>query len=194
MLEQVRYDSQGSANKEAEMAPTFESNRLSYRYLTDTDCNENYLSWLNDERINQYLETRWSEQSVDSIKSFVSSVNEDKSSHLFGIFDKATGDHLGNIKLGPINSIHQHGDISYFIGNPNAWGKGFATEAIMRVTQWGFEELLLETIQAGVYQGNVGSVKALEKSGYELQGCIKKQLKGPKGREDHLWFSRSKEQ
>lgn len=191
MLDQVTYSPAGT-----DMPPPSEdiltSERLRYQTLSMDDCNETYLSWLNDKRINQYLETRWSEQSISSIKSFVTATNDDPDSFLFGMFDINTNEHIGNIKIGPINRRHGYGDISYFIGDPNYWGKGLATEAITRVSQFGFDALQLHTIQAGVYSGNIGSIKALEKCGFELQAQIKEQLVGPNGREDHLWYSRKK--
>jgi len=166
-----------------------DSERLHLRPLKQGDCNETYLQWLEDENINQYLETRWSKQTIDAIWQFVESVNQSQHSFLFAIEDKATKTHIGNIKLGPINPNHGYADISYFIGDRDSWGKGFATEAIQTVTEFGFKELKLEMIQAGVYSSNVGSAKALLKSGYEEQGRLKNKFNTVHGgREDHIWY------
>lgn len=63
--------------------------------------------------------------------------------------------------------------MSYFIGEKNAWGKGFATEAIQLVTHFAFEQLHLHRLQAGLYASNIGSGKALEKAGYHLEAVFK---------------------
>ena len=168
---------------------TLESKRLHFRPLVQSDCNQTYLNWLEDVNINQYLETRWSKQSIEAIWQFVDSVNESQHSFLFAIIHKKTDKHIGNIKLGPINPHHQYADISYFIGDREAWGQGFATEAIKTVTDFGLTQLGLELIQAGVYSGNVGSAKALIKSGYEEQGRVKNKFITVQGtREDHIWY------
>ena len=36
------------------------------------DVNENYVAWLNDPLVNQYLETRFSKQDLNSVKSYIS--------------------------------------------------------------------------------------------------------------------------
>src|SRR5690606_30548095 len=66
------------------------------------DCTERYLSWLQDPEINQYLETRWSPQNMQSIEQFVESMLDDPNNYLFAIRDLTTEQHIGNIKLGPI--------------------------------------------------------------------------------------------
>ena len=77
--------------------------------------------------------------------------------------------HIGNIKIGPINWNHMAADVGYFIGSRDAWGKGLATEAVRRVTEFAFEELKLNKCNAGVYSGNPGSIRVLEKAGYILR-------------------------
>ena len=52
----------------------------------ENDYSEEYLSWLDDEEINRYLETRWEPQSEDKIRSFIKSMENSDNSILFGIF------------------------------------------------------------------------------------------------------------
>ena len=167
---------------------------ISLRIVTLEDCNEIYLSWLKDKEINKYLETRWQEQSIDSIKAFVLNILNSSDSYLFAIILNITGKHIGNIKIGPINKNHSYADVSYFIGEKTAWGKGYATEAIGLVTDFGFDKLALHRLQAGLYEKNVSSERCLEKSGYKLEGIMRKQLKSDNGWEDHKYFSILKEE
>jgi len=45
-------------------------------------------------------------------------------------------------------------------------------------------------VQAGLYAGNAGSGKALQKAGYRAEGVFRKQLRNAAGQwEDHLWYS-----
>ena len=41
--------------------------------------------------------------------------------------------HIGNIKLGPINFIHKNAVISYFIGEKKLWKRGYTTLAIEEI-------------------------------------------------------------
>ncbi len=163
------------------------------RDIQITDCNDKYLSWLENPIINQYLETRWEKQDLRKIKSFVRDIKESENSVLFAIVQKSSKKHIGNIKLGPINYNHQYADISYFIGDSKSWGKGYATEAVALVTHYAFNYLDLENVLAGAYESNVGSQRVLEKVGYVLQGKFINQLLNVSGdREDHYFYSMSR--
>jgi [ribosomal protein S5]-alanine N-acetyltransferase len=166
----------------------FRSVRVTLRLVTVEDCTERYVSWLQDPEISKYLETRWSEQSLNSIRNFVSSMVDSSHSYLFAIVDNSSDVHVGNIKIGPIQERHRYADVSYFLGDRGVWGKGLATDAIQIATYLAFDRLALHRVQAGLYEGNIGSGRALEKAGYVLEGRMKQQLMGPDGWEDHLWY------
>src|SRR5262249_11823943 len=155
------------------------------RLLTGKDCNETYLNWLLDPEINQFLETRWRKQTLESITEFVESLWLDPDNYLFAIIEAETKKHIGNIKLGPINRNHLYADISYFIGERSAWCRGYASEAIQLVTQFAFAQLKLHRVQAGLYANNIGSAKALEKAGYHFEAVFRKQLRFDSRWEDH---------
>lgn len=142
------------------------------RMVDLTDCSVVYLNWLNDVEVNQYLETRWSEQSLESIKKFVEDIRNSDHSYLFAIIKDEK--HTGNIKIGPIHPIYKYADVSYFIGDKTQWGKGVATESIKLVTDFGFKILGLNRLQAGAYENNIGSQKALEKNGYIKEATYRK--------------------
>ena len=74
-----------------------ESDLIYLREIDITDCNENYLSWMNDYEINKYLESRFSTHSIDSLKDFVNAMNESENNILFAIIDKSSNTHIGNI-------------------------------------------------------------------------------------------------
>ena len=156
------------------------------RPLRESDYSDEYLSWLEDQEINRYLETRWEEQTEEKIKSFINSMESSQHDILYGIFHDHK--HIGNIKIGLMNWNHMSAHIGYFIGSRDFWGKGLATEAVRRVTQFAFEELNLNKCNAGVYSGNPGSIRVLEKVGYNLEGCQRNEFKGPDGWEDHLLY------
>jgi spore coat polysaccharide biosynthesis protein SpsF len=154
------------------------------RLLAAEDCNERYVQWLQDPEVNQFLETRWQTQTLDTVRAFVASMVSDPASYLFGIFIDSGQRHLGNLKIGPVNKHHGFADISFFIGERVFWGKGIATDAIRTATRCGFERMKLHRIQAGVYASNVGSARALERVGYQREGRLRSRVLGPNGRED----------
>lgn len=173
-----------------------ESKSIYLRNIELSDCNAEYLSWLEDVEVNMYLETRWQKQTLEGIRNFVFDVINSNHSYLFAIIEKTENQHIGNIKIGPIDNRYANADISYFIGNKMYWGKGYATEAIGLISKFAFESLNLHRVQAGVFESNIGSIKALEKNGFELEARFREKLFVSKSadstnkinREDHLVY------
>ena len=64
----------------------------------------------------------------------------------------------------------------YFKIMPGSWGRGFATEAAKIVVQFGFEQLHLHRIEAGVATENKASIRVLEKLGMKQEGMKRKIL------------------
>lgn len=57
------------------------------------------------------------------------------------------------------------GEIGYWIGVP-LWGKGLIPEAVKELQRHGFEDLKLEKIWCGYYDGNIKSKRVQEKCGF----------------------------
>lgn len=63
--------------------------------------------------------------------------------------------------------------IGYWLARPY-WGQGIMTSAVKIVTDFGFKKLGLKRIDARVFYYNKASMKVLKKSGYKLEGLLKK--------------------
>ncbi len=150
------------------------TDRLRIRSLTRNDVTERYVRWLNDADVNRYLESRFLVQSIDSCLRYVAEMEADQFSHLFGMFDRDSDVHIGNIKIGYISSIHRRGEIGLFIGEKSYWGRGLATEAVRAFTRWCFDALGLEKVEAGCYDENLASVRAFLNAGYAVEGYQRK--------------------
>lgn len=60
--------------------------------------------------------------------------------------------------------------------NPDFWAKGYATEAVKTIFDFGFKQLQLHRIEAGCAIENIGSIKVLEKAGFTKEGRTRKLL------------------
>ena len=77
-------------------------------------------------------------------------------------------EYIGNIKI-DIDWMWRVGKVSLLIGK-QFWKKGYGSEAIELITKFAHDTLGMHRVEAGILDGNVGSVKAFEKAGYELEG------------------------
>lgn len=149
---------------------------LILRTLEKVDVSESYLSWLNDVEVNRYLEIRFScPINMSDLQAFVEQMNESKNNLMLGVFHKDSDQHIGNVKLGPIQEVHKRADLGFLIGEKAHWGKGYASEAIISISHLGFEKLGLKKITAGCYQNNIGSSKALLKAGFAQEATLMSQ-------------------
>ena len=146
------------------------SERIHLRKVNIDDVCQAYVDWLNDSKVNQYLETRYQIQTISSVSKYVKKMVDKDDEYFFAICLNSNGKHIGNIKLGPVNLVHKFGEISLLIGDKNQWGKGYATEAIKSITNFAFDELGLHKLTAGCYADNIGSIKSFIKVGFFNEG------------------------
>jgi RimJ/RimL family protein N-acetyltransferase len=78
------------------------------------------------------------------------------------------GEHIGTMGL-HCNHGHHHAEVGYNIGIDH-WGKGYATEALRAVVEFGFTRVGLARIHAGYYTRNPASGRVLEKCGFVQEG------------------------
>lgn len=176
-------------SEEIILTPRFELTSFDESFSLET-----YSAWLADEEINRYLETRFQPTEVENLREFVQQIRESNHSYLFAVVSRETREHIGNIKLGPMNEAHLSASIGFFIGEKDWWGKGVAREIIVAITDWAFDDLNLEKLNAGSYASNVGSIKALESAGFTREGLQRGQVDSGFGyRDDVVLLGRLRE-
>lgn len=95
------------------------------------------------------------------------------------LFDKVfaievNGEAAGSIGLVPKEDVYRKSmEIGYWLGEP-FWGKGIATEAVGRVTAYGFETFDINRMYADIFEWNPASARVLEKNGYLFEARLKK--------------------
>lgn len=100
------------------------------------------------------------------------------------------GEAIGGIGLERLTDVHRMtAEIGYWIGEP-FWGAGIATAAVRLATDYGFATLGLERIQAMVFEWNAPSARVLEKSGYVLEGRLRRGILKDARLADSLLYAR----
>ena len=150
--------------------------RIYLREVIESDVDGNYLRWMNDIEVTQYLECRFFPATPEDLRIYVRTIRANRNSLFLAMIVKETGEHVGNIKLGPIDWHHASGDIGLIIGEKAYWGKGIAKEAIKLVVNHAFHTLQLHKVTASCYATNVASIRAFERLGFAREGIRKSQF------------------
>ena len=150
--------------------------RIYLRTLSSEDVGDNYVKWMRDEETVRFLESRCKTDTLENLREYVKAINESRTDFLFGIFLRENDVHIGNIKVGDVDYVHQHGNVGIMIGDKSSRGKGCGRESIQLVTKYAFEELNLNSLIAGIYANNTGCYKAFLNAGYNEAGSLKKHL------------------
>lgn len=109
---------------------------------------------------------------IESAEKFIHFAMHDQKSKVFAI--EWEGQHVGNVGLHRKDDIYKNtAEIGYFIGE-DYWGKGIASSAVALAVRYGFVEMDLMRIDAGVFDYNVGSMRVLEKCGFLKEGIARR--------------------
>lgn len=149
-----------------------ETRRLILRNMKVEDVTEDYVDWLNDPNINQYLNTIDSIQTIETCLSYVKNYEEKNDSLLIGLFDIDRKLHIGNISLS-VEEWRKRGVIGICIGRKEFTGKKLASEALTAVRDYCFEELGLHRLEAGVSENNLSSIKVFLNVGFKKEGVLR---------------------
>jgi [ribosomal protein S5]-alanine N-acetyltransferase len=79
---------------------------------------------------------------------------------------------IGKCGFNEWRKAHRRGDISYIIDRQQ-WGKGIVREALEAVLDYGFVQMNLHSVEAGVTPGNDASTGMLQKLGFNLEGHLR---------------------
>ena len=106
----------------------------------------------------------------------------------FAIENRLNGEFIGlfGLKLGI--EKYKRGEVWYKI-HSDFWKKGYATESLKAVINFGFENLKLHRIEAGCAVENLGSIKVLEKAGMMREGRLRQVLPLKSGWSDNYEYS-----
>ncbi|MCX7773604.1 MAG: GNAT family N-acetyltransferase [Clostridia bacterium] len=89
---------------------------------------------------------------------------------VFNIVDLATDKLLGRCLLFSVNHVDRTGHVGIFIGDQEYRGKGYGTEALKLLLDFGFNLLNLNNIMLGVFSYNERALNCYKKVGFKEIG------------------------
>jgi RimJ/RimL family protein N-acetyltransferase len=97
---------------------------------------------------------RWAEKSADPPRCY------------WALVPKSGGPPVGSVMLLTLpNAEAGEVEIGWWL-HPDAWGRGYATEAAQAVVDWGFDSVGLDVITAMIQPGNTASERVAARLGF----------------------------
>ncbi|MEO6302430.1 MAG: GNAT family protein, partial [Bacteroidia bacterium] len=109
------------------------------------------------------------------VEMIASQVAEPRMRFVFVVINKHTQEAIGFCGIVKGKPNYKKAEIWYNI-LPRFWNKGFATELVNTLLNFGFNTLDLHRIEAGCAIGNMGSIRVLEKTGFIRESHTRKLL------------------
>lgn len=123
---------------------------------------------------------------VSNAEQWISSILDEKVKTKFAIV--VDGEAIGGIGVETKEDVYaQSMEFGYWIGE-EYWNKGIITEAIQAISDYVFEKFDVMRLEAHVYHWNIGSMKALEKAGFQKEAILQKRVfKDGKYVDEHIY-------
>ena len=155
-------------------------------YLSPIDENdaEKFTEWLNDLEMTQYMTPLY--PSVVNVQNERSALEKLAKGHKYSIIEITSNELIGNCGFGDIDHLNQKTEVGIFIGNKNYWGKGYGTEALCLLLDYGFKALNLHNITLRVVSFNERAIKSYEKVGFKFIGRQRETVTKDKKRYDMI--------
>ena len=154
------------------------TNRLNIRELTFADINNvhNLHSLPETDEFNTLGIPETIQTTEKILEEWVSLQKEEpRKSYVFGIDKNDDNSFVGLIALNLGKANYRTAEVWFKI-HKDFWRKGYMTEALTKLLDFGFNNLNLHRIEAGCAVENIASSKVLEKVGMVREGMKRKKL------------------
>lgn len=148
-----------------------ETKELILRSLDPSAAHGPYAAWIRNPEVTRYLEVRFAAPDERALEAYVERMNSSEDNLLLGLFPKAEPQqHIGNVKLGPVDRRHGVAAIGIMIGATEFWGRGLAGQAVAATSDYAFGVLGLARVEASFYAANLSSQRAFRRAGFVEEG------------------------
>jgi RimJ/RimL family protein N-acetyltransferase len=150
--------------------PIIRGERVYLRPPERTDV-PTFLRWFNDAEVIHDLAQR-SPMSIPMEEAWFERMleNQGKTDYGFVICLRADDRPIGTIGLHGLDFVNGSADFGIAIGEKDEQNRGYGTDALRALCDFGFGELRLERIGCDVYDGNDRARRTYEKAGFLLEG------------------------
>ncbi|EXG83685.1 acetyltransferase, ribosomal protein N-acetylase [Clostridium sp. ASBs410] len=154
----------------------FESDKIILRKMRLEDT-ELYHQWRNDIEVMQSTAPLLDVYNIKETEEFVTHVI--LGSHFsksYIIVERKSEKPIGVTSLINIDYKNRNAECIIDIGDKEVWGKGYGTEAMKLIIDFGFLEMNLHRIFLRVFSFNCRAIKLYEKLGFQQEGKLRESI------------------
>jgi RimJ/RimL family protein N-acetyltransferase len=135
------------------------------------DDAEQYAAWLNDLEVTKFLTIGSAQISLQGERDALVELAKQQT---YAIVEKRSDALLGNCGLFAVEAVHRSAEVGIFIGPKDRLGKGYGTEALRLLCDYGFNVLGLASIHLKTYAYNERAAACYRKVGFKDAGRLRR--------------------
>ena len=128
-----------------------------------------YQRWMNDFETTRYLEIQPRPMTVEQESGWFDQASTGEAI-IFTIYEVSTGQPIGNCDIQNLSLRNRRAEVGIVIGEPDARGKGYGTEAMCLLADYAFNVLNLHSLMLWTYEYNVAGQRCYAKVGFREVG------------------------
>ena len=136
--------------------------------------NDDYLAWMNDKDTTKFIKKAKKNTTLEDLHFFANEMIASKVDYFFAILLKKNLQHIGNVRLGPIDFKLMKSNFGIMIGSKNFRGIGVGTEVLKLIKELSFGYLKLKQIKFPVVEEHTHAMRLYKNAGFVLNNTLKK--------------------
>lgn len=154
--------------------PLIRAQRVYLRPAERADV-ETFVRWFSDAEVTRHLRIRVPFSQAGEEKWFDQMLEKQgKSDYHFVICLVEDGRPIGTAGLHQLDLENGSAEFGISIGEKAEWNKGYGTETLQAICDFGFGQLRLERISLEVYAPNKAGQRAYQKAGFVEEGALRR--------------------
>jgi len=153
--------------------PIITTDRVVLRWVSENDIDSLY-EVFSDPHVMRYWATPpyTTREAAVELQREIASGNENETMIKWGLALRDSDRLIGTTTLFNLNLDNGRAEIGYALGRAH-WGKGYMNEALQGLLTHAFEVMQLRRLEADVDPRNAGSIRTLERLGFQREGFLR---------------------
>ncbi|RBM20664.1 GNAT family N-acetyltransferase [Streptomyces sp. PT12] len=126
--------------------------------------------WHGDAEVTRWLDTSYPESLAQLARRSEERVANSYTRTVLAIETRDEERLIGVLALRDVSPESGSGEVDLYIGEKDAWGRGFGSDALRTLCRFAFDQMRLHSVALWVAAPNAGAIRCYEKVGFRVDG------------------------